>query len=190
MTAVAQERAMAGAAAAGLSNRQKQLLCMKALKAWEAQGRPMYADPDMPAELRMGKSLAFETWRQLEQERVTGERSLRRSGQAAYCALMAHFSKLSGDEGGAAWWGRRAGEDDARRARAALRREMNGPRAYVILGRPSAYVAALCRDKFGVRTWEQLAPEQLWQLVFTLRRAITAKERRKAAEAAQLRLEL
>ena len=33
MTAVAQERAMAGAAAAGLSNRQKQLLCMKALKA-------------------------------------------------------------------------------------------------------------------------------------------------------------
>lgn len=176
MTAVQQTRAVAGGNSGRLSREQKAKVCQMAQRAWENQGRPMYADQgDMPAELRLSKSLGFETWRQSEQQVLTGKRSLREMGQGDYCLLMAHFAQLAGEWDEAEYWGRKAQSDEKRRALWHLDQEMR--RAAEALGHAQRYVCAIASDKFGTADFAQLGAEQVWTLVFDLRRAAARKRR-------------
>ena len=179
MNAMQQERAMEGGRGVRLSREQKAKVCQMAQRAWERLGRPMYADQgDTPDCLRLSKSLALETWRQLEQERVTGKRSLREMGQGEFCLLMAHFAQIAEEYDAAEFWGERAESDGKRRAIFALRREIE--RADPALGHAQRYVGAIAEDKFGTTNLSQLGEKQVWTLVFDLRRAV-ARKREKAA---------
>ncbi len=174
MSATLQKRAIEGAAGMRLTRVQKGKVCQLAAKAWAAQGMPFYADQEgMPAEARLSRSLALETWRQEEQEHVTGKRSLRECGQGDYCLLMEHFASLAGEFDEAAFWQQRAAGDDARRAMYCLRREL--AKAGPVLGNADAYALAIARDKWGSRRLGELSAKQLWTLSFDIRRAAARK---------------
>lgn len=171
---------MAGGSAAGLSREQKSKVCQMAHEAWERLGRPMFEDEEMPEDMRMGKSLSFETWRQLEQERATGKRSLRQMGQGDFCLAMAHFAQLAEDFDAAQFWGERARSDGKRRALWQLERELE--QAGGALGHAQRYAAAVAVDKFGTADFSQLDEKQVWELVFTVRRAAARRRQREAEE--------
>ena len=176
MSARLQKRAVVGAAGVPLSRVQKANVCRLAERAWKAKGMPFFADQDaMPPEMRLSKSQALETWRQEEQDHVTGKRSLRQCGQGDYCLLMEHFASLAGDFDQAGYWQQRGEGDDARRALHALR---NAIAAAGVLGNATAYAGAIARDKFGTDRFGDLSAKQLWTLVFDLRRAAAGKRRR------------
>lgn len=175
-----QEKAMEGGRAAGLSREQKAKVCQMAQRAWDRLGRPLFDDQgDVPDCLRLSKSLGFETWRQMEQERVTGKSSLRQIGQGEFCLLMAHFAQLAEEWDEAEFWGERAANDGKRRALWNLEREMK--RAAPALGHAQRYVCAIADDKFGTTDFSRLSEKQVWTLVFDLRRAAARKSRRTAA---------
>ncbi len=178
MSPAIQNRAAAGAAGAGLSKEQKAKVCRMAQEAWRRLGEPMFADQEadgVPDFLRMSRSLAFETWRQLEQERVTGKQSLRAMGQGEFCLLMAHFAQIAEDFDAARYWGERAANDGKRRALWHLEKELE--RAAPALGHAQRYAAAVAEDKFGTSRLSELSEKQVWELVFTIRRAAARKRR-------------
>lgn len=158
-----------------MSREQKAKVCKMAQAAWERLGRPMFEDEEMPEEMRMGKSLAFETWRQREQEHLTGKKSLREMGQGDFCLLMAHFAQIAEDYDAAQFWGERAESDGKRRALWQLKQELE--RCGAELGHAERYAAAIARDKFGTTDFGQLSERQVWTLVFDLRRAAGRKRR-------------
>lgn len=171
-----QERAIEGGRGVRLSREQKAKVCQMAQQAWERLGRPLFDDQgDTPDCLRLSKSLAFETWRQLEQERVTGKSSLRQMGQGEFCRLMAHFAQLAEDYDAAQFWGERAESDGKRRALWHLEREMR--RCGPALGHAERYVCSIAEDRFGTTDLSQLGEKQVWTLVFDLRRAAARKRR-------------
>ena len=176
MTAFLQERAMEGGRGARLSREQKAKVCQMAQRAWERLGRPFFDDQgDTPECLRLSKSMGFEVWRQEEQERVTGKRSLKDMGQGEFCLVMAHFAQIAEEYDAAEFWGRRAQSDGKRRALWALRREME--RSDAALGHAQRYVCAIAEDRFGTTDLAQLGEKQVWTLVFDLRRAAARKRR-------------
>lgn len=177
MSGFVQEKAMEGGREARLSREQKAKVCQMAQQAWERLGRPLFADQDgVPDCLRLSKSLALETWRQLEQEHLTGKRSLKEMGQGEFCLLMAHFAQIAGDYDAAQFWGERATSDGRRRALWQLERELE--KAGAALGHAQRYAAAVAVDKFGTADFSQLGEKQVWELVFTVRRAAARKRGR------------
>lgn len=173
--------AESGSLAAGLSRVQKRTLCKLAREAWRALGRPLF-DPADTRPFALSRSLACETWRQEEQRKAVGIAHLTHCDQRHYAALAAHFSALAGREGAAERFRGRAESEPLRHALRALNaalEEARGP-----LGNPVAYARALCRAKFGQDTARGLTSHQVWQLVFTLRRAASRKAAAKKAAAA------
>jgi hypothetical protein len=167
-----------GSLAAGLSKEQKKVLCKLAREAWRALGRPLY-DPADTRPFALSRSLACETWRQEEQRKAVGIAHLTHCDQRHYAALAAHFSALAGKDRAAERFRGRAGSEPLRHALRALNaalEEARGP-----LGNPVAYARALCRAKFGTDTVRGLTSHQVWQLVFTLRRAAARKRAAKQA---------
>ena len=176
MTAAVQDRAGEGAARGKLSREQKAKVCQMAQEAWRRLGEPMFADQDgVPECLRVSRSLAFEAWRQMEQEHLTGKSSLREMHQGDFCLLMAHFAQIAGDFDAAQFWGERAENDGKRRALWHLERELE--KAGPTLGHAERYAAAIAVDKFGTADFSRLGEKQVWTLVFDVRRAAARKRR-------------
>jgi hypothetical protein len=175
-TPAAVERAESGSLAAGLSRVQKRTLCKLAREAWRALGRPLY-DPADTRPFALSRSLACETWRQEEQRKAVGIAHLTQCDQRHYAALAAHFSALAGRQRAAERYRARGAGEALRHAIHALNATLRDTRA--ALGNPVAYARHLCRAKFGTDTVRGLDARQVWQLVFTLKRAAA----RKAAKA-------
>jgi hypothetical protein len=177
MSDARQQKAINGAACAPLSREQKMKIAILAERAWTAQGCPLW-EPDQDPSIRLCRTSALELWRHEEQEHVTGRKHLTACGQGDYELLLAHFSRLAGLEVKARDCEARRAGDDARRARAALEREIAVARHQISDVR--AYVAVIARAKYKTTELADLTPKQIWTLLFDLRRAVV---RRKQAAA-------
>ena len=173
-----QRAAIQGAACAPLSRAQKREICMLAEKAWTAQGSPLWEPAQDPA-IRLCRTSALELWRHMEQEHLLGRKHLTSCGQADFLLLKAHFARLAGFIGVAEAAEARIPGDDARRAQAALRKELWRARSQIADPRRYAETIALAKYKSGLGG---LTAKQTWAVVFDLRRAAWA--RKKKADAA------
>lgn len=172
-----QQAAIDGAAAAPLSREQKRKICMLAERAWDAGGCPMWEPRQDPA-IRLCRTSAFELWRHLEQERLTGRKHLTQCGQGDYELLVAHFARLAGDGREAAAAEARIPGDDVRRAMAVMRAELVHARTQI--ADPRRYVETIARSKYKAGL-DGLTSKQLWTVVFDLRRAVWARKKKTAA---------
>ena len=172
-----QQAAIQGAAAAPLSREQKRKICMLAERAWIAQGQPLWEPAQDPA-IRLCRSSACELWRREEQERLTGRKHLTSCGQADYELLVAHFAGLAGDRREAAAAEARIPGDDVRRAMAVLRRELAAARRQI--AEPRRYAETIAQAKYKAKL-DGLTAKQLWTVVFDLRRAVSARKKKSAA---------
>jgi hypothetical protein len=171
--------AVRAAAGQPLSNRQKQDICRLARAAWDAQGRPGFADQDpaAPAEIRLSQTEAFELWRHDQQRSATGCPHLTGIQNRDFPHVMARFANLAGRQRDADYWLGRTVGDPQRQALAklaAVKREV----AHVIAD-ADAYVAAIARSRFNTTDLASLSPKQLWGLIFDLRRGA---QRKRAAQ--------
>ena len=173
--------AIAGGAGAPLTAEGRQTLARLARRAWEAAGRPGFADqdPDLPDCLRMSQAEAFDFWRHTQVKLSCGAEGLRACAQADFRLVRARFLRVLGHDWAADRDQAAALTDNTRRALWALERECD--RARGVLGNPEAYAAAIARSKFRQADVEALAPNQLWQLVFHIRAAVQRRRRPVAA---------
>ncbi len=168
--------AAAGAASMPLSNLQKRRVCELARQVWKRLGRPGFSDQGgFPPEIRLSESAACTIWRQDEQAKAIGAHHLTTAQNWQYPVLMAHFFRLAGDEKNAEWWIRQTCGDDRRQAAAKLRRTFNQVRS--VIGNPEEYAAAIARSKYKC-TIDELSSNQLWVIVFDMRRAAQRKQRK------------
>lgn len=129
-----------------LDNTQKARICILAREAFE----------------KMESFLPFADWRQMEQQNAVGKDSLRDCTQADYLSLVAHFEKLKGEDGRAVQAHLRSQVKDQALALFKLK-EACRERALDL-----AYPAAICRRQFKC-TLEEASPNQLWNLLFTIK---------------------
>lgn len=176
MTDQRQQAAIAGAANRPLTRNQKKRVCVVAGAAWDKQGRPHF-DPKADPDIRLTKTEAMELWRHEEQDNLIGRRHLTTATQADFPLLMAHFYALAGWQSSADYWSSRIGGDDGRRAAAALNYEYKTVRD--VIARPREYIATIATSKFGTANLRDLAPADIWTLVFDLRRAAAARRRKR-----------
>ncbi|WP_448578914.1 hypothetical protein [Thermosphaera sp.] len=175
------DRAIAGAAGAALSRKQKFEVVMLARRAWNRRGKPFF-DPDRFAAgdpLALSVAEAFELWRHEQQQTACGLRHLTAASQREYPLLMAHFHALLGEMEIAERWLMRAACDPRRQARAKLERELERARDTHTIDRPHDYALAIARRQFGAQDLESLTERQLWSLVFTIRNRIASRLRKR-----------
>lgn len=169
-----QKAAINGAASAPLSKEQKRILCMLAERAWNAKGCPLW-EPNQDPSIRLCRTSALELWRHLEQEHLLGRKHLTACCQADYEMLRAHFARLAGDNREADAAEARIPGDDARRAKAFLRREMAA--AIRQIADPHRYVETIARCKYKAGI-DSLSAKQVWTIIFDLRRAVWARKKK------------
>lgn len=158
-----EERAIEAQGAGPLTPLQIRTLAVEARRAWAAQRKLGLAEE------------SFDAWRHgAVQDAAPGKGGLRELTQADFAPVRAWLKELAD--------GQRPGclrspaeDDDARRARWTLRREMAARTR--VFGGPDgveAYVADLFRRIHGT-TMEEASAKQVWQVFYTLRERANAK---------------
>jgi hypothetical protein len=153
--------AIEGAALAPLGAAERRELAILARRAWEKIGRP---------------GPCFDAWRH-QQTMICAERpGLTHCRREDYNFVKGHLLRLLGAERGAASCEVRGATEPRRQALAKLRAECAAARG--VLGHPEAYVEAIAKAKFKTVDIErELAANQIWQLIFSLRNAAARKRR-------------
>jgi hypothetical protein len=141
-----------GQGTAPLSHDQKATICIRAREACEHQlgGVPSAA--------------ALREWRMAEQKKAVGIESLTHCTQAHYLPLLARFQDLAGESGRAMNTHLEEATAEKRLALHKLTTECTRR------GLTLAYVTPICRSKFKCGI-EDATPQQLWKLVFDVRRS-------------------
>jgi len=152
-----------------LTSKQKARVCMLARKGWE-----LWASADWEGGLNVGvsDSALFRAWRTQAQREACGQMSLRMCHQEDFPKLMAHFSRLAGDEKQEQYWMGKLVMDNTSRVLFTLKRNceefgLNYPE----------YPNAIClrQYKCGLRAATE---KQLWSLVYTIRNRGQAKKQK------------
>ena len=155
------QQAEEAAALAPLDAATRQQLAMLCRSAWDHLGRP-------------GES--FDAWRRRQCMLCVERPGIRQCRREDYNHIAAHMHAILGNHQHAEDAGMRAATERRRQALAKLDAEC---RACTAIEQPRAYIAAIARSKFktaNIRT--DLAANQIWQLIFSLRNAESRKGRK------------
>jgi hypothetical protein len=146
--------AVAGAALAPIGADEKRTLAILCRRAWEKLGRP-------------GEN--FDAWRKSQVLQCVERSGLRQCRHEDFNLIKAQMLRILGQDAQADRADLRAATERRRQALANLNRECA---AAVYIERPMDYVRAIARSKFRTGDIEtELAENQIWQLVFHLRKA-------------------
>lgn len=157
------DRAIEAQGAGPLTPLQIRTLAVEARRAWHVQREMGLAEED------------FDTWRHgAVQDVAPAARGLRDLTQRDFAPVRAWLRELAGGAPPPPLRDPRA-DDDARRARWALRREL-ASRARLFGGEEEArrYAEAIFRDVHRT-TSEEASARQVWQVVWTMRNRATAR---------------
>ena len=169
------DTAITGAALAPIGSREKRELAILCRKAWESLGRPGLQPGGKSGE-------AFDRWRHQQVTQCVERGGLRECRHEDYNYIRAQMLRILGAARQADRADLRAATEPRRQALAKLQAEC---RAAVGIERPMDYVRAIARSKFKTpRIESDLAANQIWQLIFSLRSA-EVRRRRQAKGGAQ-----
>ena len=156
-----------------LSDKQKCEICKLARIVWDTR---LSGETKAALAAQFGSATAaFNAWRHEQQTRAVGKESLVESADADFCALMAHFYLLLGNNLKAGTWIMRGATDAKRKILYLIL--TNCVRA--ALGYPS-YPNAICRAQFKCNLW-QASHGQLVCILSTVRNRISSRSKREAA---------
>ena len=150
---------------APLSNEQKANLCIVARKAFDY----------LLEAGKLGESATLEEFRHEVQLKTVGKESLTNCTQDDYAPLMAAFYHLAGEDGLAMKWILRGQTNPKRIALAKL------GEACVEAGvKYPDYPSAICRHRYKCAL-EDLKPNQIWKIFYTVRNRRDSVHRQEAA---------
>lgn len=101
------------------------------------------------------------TWRAEESIAACGKR-ISQATNGDYCRIESHFANLAGDSGRALDAAMRGETDEKRQALVKLQRELHDA------GLAMEYAEQICRDTYHCNV-DAATPQQIWQLMFTIR---------------------
>jgi len=159
----ATQNAIDGAALAPIGSTEKRELAILCRKAWDRLGRPGLVPGGKSGE-------AFDTWRHRQVTQCVERHGLRECRHEDYNYIRAQMLRILGAARQADQADLRAATEPRRQALARLQAEC---RTALHVARPMAYVQAISRSKFKTMLLSDLAPNQIWQLIFSLRNAET-----------------
>lgn len=156
-----------------LNQKEKGQICMLARRAWENWARDEWSD-GVGEELNKGvrETVLFRAWRMKEQHFACGIQSLTLCTINHYPALMAHFSRLVGDDKQEQYWTARLVNDPRN---VALHKLQENCRKFD-LHYPD-YPGSICRRQFKC-SLAGASVKQIWSLVYTVRNRGRAKARK------------
>jgi hypothetical protein len=163
MSAAHINTAIEGAALAPIGSSEKRELAILCRKAWDKLGRP-----GLVAGGKVGE--AFDRWRHQQVTQCVERGGLRECRHEDYNYIRAQMLRILGAARQADQADLRAATEPRRQALAKLQAEC---RDALHVARPMAYVQAIAKSKFKTVLLSELAPNQIWQLIFSLRNANT-----------------
>lgn len=115
----------------------------------------------------------FDEWRREEVFKACGKPGLTKAWNNDFNLIEAHFLRVMGRDAAAAEKMERHTKESWRQAAHVLQAEME--RCGDVIERPADYCREIARDKFKRTDSRDLTGEQLWYIVFDLRRAAQAR---------------
>lgn len=158
-------------ALAPIGSTEKRELAILCRKAWDSLGRPGLADGGKVGE-------AFDTWRHQQVMMCCERTGLRQARHEDYNYIRAHMLRILGAGRQADQAILRVATERRRQALAKLRDEC---RNALHVAKPVAYIQAIAKSKFKTTIINDLAANQIWQLIYSLRNADTRNKRKERA---------
>jgi hypothetical protein len=166
-----QQRAIRGAALSPLTPEQRQDLARIARRLFDIQDKFALLAPDVTD---------FDEWRHRLCRQVVERDGLRQCRQEDFLPLRAHLLRELGAHRAADREETRSLTDDRRRALAVFHRECK--QATDVIENPEGYAASIARSKYKTtRIDAELSANQIWTLVFDIRRAAQHRRNKRAA---------
>lgn len=153
-----------------LTKQEKARVCILARKAWDNWAQDEWSGDELNA--GVSEAVLFRAWRTKEQQEACGIQSLTLCTVDHFPALMAHFSRLAGDDKGEQKWTAKMLNDPRKVALFKLRENCRK----FDLHYPD-YPGSICRTQFKC-SLAGASEKQIWSLVYTVRNRGRAKARK------------